>query len=99
MKRLIVVFSLALLAAPGFAATPQQEKMKACNADAAKENLQGDARKAFMKECLSAKKEASAEKKASTPQQVKMTQCNADAKAKELMGDARKKFMKECLSK
>ena len=36
-------------------ATPQQDKMKACNADAKTKNLAGDERKAFMKECLSAK--------------------------------------------
>jgi hypothetical protein len=34
----------------------QQDKMKACNADAA--GKKGDERKAFMKECLSAKKTA-----------------------------------------
>jgi psiF repeat len=34
-------------------ATPQQQKMKACNADA--KGKTGDERKAFMKECLSAK--------------------------------------------
>nr|WP_309592494.1 PsiF family protein [Methylovorus glucosotrophus] len=37
-------------------ATPptQQEKMKTCNADASAKSLTGDARKAFMKSCLSA---------------------------------------------
>jgi hypothetical protein len=34
--------------------TPQQEKMKSCNADAT--GKKGDERKAFMKTCLSAKK-------------------------------------------
>jgi hypothetical protein len=33
----------------------QQEKMKTCNADEKAKTLKGDARKAFMKECLSAK--------------------------------------------
>jgi hypothetical protein len=32
--------------------TPQQQKMKACNADAGKKKLEGDARKTFMSECL-----------------------------------------------
>jgi hypothetical protein len=32
----------------------QQNKMKTCNADA--KDMKGDARKAFMKECLSAPK-------------------------------------------
>lgn len=31
------------------AATARQEKMKTCNADAGKQQLKGDARKAFMK--------------------------------------------------
>ena len=35
--------------------TTQQGKMKTCNADAKTKALKGDARKAFMKECLSAK--------------------------------------------
>ena len=32
--------------------SPQQEKMKTCNADAAKKELKGDARKTFMSTCL-----------------------------------------------
>ena len=55
----------------------------------------GEQRKAFMKECLSAKPEKSA---AGASQQNKMKTCNKDAKAKNLAGDERKKFMKECLS-
>ena len=41
--------------APPKAPTAQQSKMKTCNADAKTKKLQGDARKAFMKECLSNK--------------------------------------------
>ena len=66
--------------------TAQQGKMKTCNADA--KGKTGDERKAFMKECLSAKK--------GSTQQDKMKTCNADAKGK--TGDERKSFMKECLS-
>ncbi len=33
----------------------QQERMKSCNADAAKQSLKGDARKAFMSGCLKKK--------------------------------------------
>ena len=77
----------------------QQNKMKTCNADAAAKGLSGegtgDARKAFMKECLSAKPEKAA---AGASQQNKMTTCNKDASAKNLAGDERKKFMKSCLS-
>ncbi|MNO04441.1 Phosphate starvation-inducible protein PsiF precursor [compost metagenome] len=34
------------------ALTPQQQKMKDCNADAAKKSLKGDERKTFMSSCL-----------------------------------------------
>ena len=74
-------------------AGPQQEKMKACNADAAKKELAGDARKTFMKDCLSTKNDS-----AMHSQQNKMKMCNADAGKKELKGDERKAFMKDCLS-
>jgi hypothetical protein len=71
--------------------TPQQEKMKNCNAQAT--DKKGDERKAFMKECLSAKP-----MKATTAQQEKMKVCNKEAAGKELKGDERKKFMSSCLS-
>ena len=84
------------------AATTQQNKMKACNAEAKDKALKGDERKAFMKDCLSAKKEEPAAKvadaPAKTPQQNKMKDCNAEAKTKTLKGDERKGFMKDCLS-
>ncbi len=87
--------SFAVQAAEGDAAakkapTAQQNKMKTCNAEAGEKNLKGDERKTFMKECLSANKQAK--------QQDKMKACNADPKAKTLKGDERKAFMKECLS-
>jgi hypothetical protein len=37
------------------AVTPQQNKMKTCNADAKTKELKGEDRKKFMSECLSAK--------------------------------------------
>ncbi len=70
------------------AKTAQQTKMGTCNKEA--EGKKGDERKAFMKQCLSAKVEA-------PTQQTKMKTCNVDAKDKK--GDERKAFMKECLSK
>ena len=84
-----IALSLATLTGAAFAAEPtaQQSKMGSCNKDAA--GKKGDERKAFMKECLSAKKPAA--------QQDKMKSCNADATGKK--GDERKAFMKECLSK
>jgi hypothetical protein len=76
-------------AAEAVVKTTQQSKMATCNADTKAKTLKGDDRKAFMKECLSAKAET---------QQSKMTTCNADPKAKTLKGGDRKAFMKECLS-
>ena len=70
--------------------TPQQEKMKSCNAQAA--DKKGDERKAFMSSCLKAGAPA-----APLTQQDKMKKCNADASAKSLKGDERKGFMSECL--
>ncbi len=96
--RTVIFLAGLLLALPAFPDTPQQEKMKACNADAAKKELAGDDRKAFMKDCLSARAEAAtSDAKPMTAQQKKMKQCNADAKAKDLKGDARKGFMSNCL--
>jgi hypothetical protein len=99
MKKL---FAAMLLAAPfmlttAYAATAQQSKMTTCNKDAGERK--GDERKAFMKECLSAKPAADKPKvsDAQKAQQDKMKTCNADAKGKK--GDERKKFMSACLKK
>ena len=67
-----------------------------CNKEAGAKKLEGDARKAFMSECLSAEG-APASTKTMT-QQEKMGYCNKQAGNKKLEGDARKKFMSECLS-
>ena len=73
MKSMIAVLGFALLVMPVQAATDQQEKTKACNAAAAKKQLKGDKRKAFIKGCLSAKAKtkpkaaAKPEKKAARP--------------------------------
>lgn len=108
MKKFVLALSIAMLALPALAQSNQQDRMKACNADAAKHELKGEERKAFMKQCLSAKNENAgsqnadkaekAEKKELTPQQARMKKCNADAKVKELKGEERKSFMKGCLS-
>lgn len=73
------------------APTAQQSRMKTCNTDAKTQSLKGDARKAFMKSCLSG------DTATAPTQQTKMKTCNADAGAKALKGDERKKFMSECL--
>jgi hypothetical protein len=73
--------------------------MKACNEQAnAKEfgEGKGEERKAFMKECLSAKQEKSGGGK--DTQQNKMKTCNKEAGEKNLKGEERKKFMSDCLS-
>jgi hypothetical protein len=97
MKKILTLLALGLALAAGgaHAATDQQNKMKTCNADAKTKELKGDERKAFMKECLSAKV---ADAPAAGGQQNKMKTCNADAGTKGLKGDERKAFMKECLS-
>lgn len=108
MKKFVLALSIAMLAMPALAQSNQQERMKACNADAAKLEMKGEERKAFMKQCLAAKKDDAgnqnvekaekAEKKELTPQQARMKKCNADAKEKALKGEERKSFMKGCLS-
>ena len=96
MKRISMLLALCVAAAGAYAQdkapSAQQSKMKTCNVDA--KDKKGDERKAFMKECLSAKPAMAAA--APTTQQSKMKTCNADAKGKK--GDERKAFMKECLS-
>ena len=96
MKQLAITMVLGLAALGAHAAdkepTAQQSKMGTCNKEAG--DKKGEERKAFMKECLSAKPAAAAA--SGTPQQQKMKTCNAEAKGK--TGDERKAFMKECLS-
>ena len=104
MKKLLSLLALGLTLSMGAAhaadepaKTTQQTKMGTCNKDAT--GKKGDERKAFMKECLSAKPAAAAAPAdGKTTQQTKMKTCNADAKTKALKGDERKAFMKECLS-
>jgi hypothetical protein len=98
MRKLLLALGLAFALSPAVyaqdaakkepspAQKAQQEKMKACNADAG--DKKGDERKAFMSKCLSEKKPT---------QQEKMTACNKDAGEKKLAGEERKKFMSSCL--
>ncbi|MDO9117170.1 MAG: PsiF family protein [Nitrospira sp.] len=97
----LVVLSLflAVLVLPPVSseAAGQPNKMATCNKEANEKGLgegKGDERKAFMKECLSAKPAKSAK----TAQQEKMKACNKEAGEKTLKGDERKKFMSTCLS-
>jgi hypothetical protein len=93
------LFTVAVGIEPLAAAAPaQQNKMKACNAQADEKGLNGEGkgeeRKAFLKECLSAKPIKSGK----TAQQEKMKACNKEAGEKKLAGEERKKFMSACLS-
>ena len=91
---LITAAALLLLSMSVEAQNAQQDKMKDCNAQAKTQTLSGDARKSFMKTCLS-NQPADAPKLNS--QQQKMKQCNADAKTQKLTGADRKSFMSTCL--
>jgi len=90
----VAAAGLLLLSMSVDAQNTQQDKMKTCNLQAKEQSLSGDARKSFMKTCLS--NQPAAESKL-TPQQQKMKQCNADAKARSLSGSDRKTFMSTCL--
>lgn len=100
MKKLAAIMAavplLCMYLALAEGATPQQQKMKECNAEAASKELKGEDRQAFMKTCLSAKAPETTKK--ATPQQGKMKTCNKEAAEKKLKGDERKKFMSSCLS-
>lgn len=78
--------------APAKEKTPAQNRMAQCNQEA--KGQTGDERKAFMKACLSQKKQAGMDKPAGS-QQSKMKTCNDQARGKK--GEERKAFMSECL--
>jgi psiF repeat-containing protein len=84
----LVSGTLSMASAAEDKLTPQQEKMKSCNTQAA--DKKGDERKAFMSSCLKAGAPA-----APMTQQDKMKVCNT--KAGDRKGDERKTFMSECL--
>jgi hypothetical protein len=84
----LVAGTLSMASAAADKLTPQQEKMKVCNTQAA--DKKGDERKVFMSECLKAGAPA-----APMTQQEKMKVCNT--KAGEKKGDERKAFMSDCL--
>jgi hypothetical protein len=117
MKKYLTLLAAALTLSLGAAhaadapaaKTAQQNKMTVCNKEAA--GKKGEERKAFMKDCLSAKPAVAASAPAAaapasaasstkkTAQQDKMKNCNKDAGDKKLKGEPRKAFMKDCLSK
>ncbi len=91
MKRVAILLACAAFAL-GAQATPQQDKMKACNAEA--KGKKGDERKAFMKDCLGAKPAAAAEA-ASAPGNAA---CEKSAADKKLHGAAAKSHIKKCMA-
>lgn len=90
MKRFAILLACAAVAL-GAQATPQQDKMKACNAEAKEKDKKGDDRKAFMKECLGAKPAAAAA--AAAPANAA---CEKSAADKKLHGAAAKSHIKKC---
>lgn len=96
----VSLFISGLCITPFAIAEPgQQNKMTACNVEANEKGLgegKGDERKAFMKECMSAKQAKAV--KAGGTQQNKMKTCNKEAGEKGLKGDGRRAFMSTCLS-
>lgn len=99
MKYVLAILGLGLTLSLGtaYAQTTQQGKMASCNKEAGDKAIKGDERKAFMKECLSAKPAAATSDK-KMAQQEKMKTCNKEAGDKALKGADRKAFMKTCLS-
>jgi len=90
----IVLFISASSLSQAGELTPQQQKMKECNAEADAKGVTGDAHQKFMSACLSAK----AAESQSASKQGNMNTCNKDASAKGLKGNERKQFMHACLS-
>ncbi|MFG6486580.1 PsiF family protein [Roseateles sp. BYS78W] len=90
MKRFALLLACAAVAF-GAQATPQQDKMKACNAEAKTNGKKGDERKAFMKECLSGGAAASAP--AAAPANAA---CEKSAADKKLHGAAATAHIKKC---
>ncbi len=90
MKSIAPLFAAALFAvALGAQATPQQDKMKACNVEA--KDKKGDERKAFMKECLAAKP-------AEAAMPAGNAACEKSVADKKLHGAAAKSHMKKCMA-
>lgn len=104
MKNVIRLVALSFALSAGFAQAAdapkkepsekqaaQQEKMKACNKEAGDKKLAGDARKAFMKDCLSAKGDAKPADAKAAP-----SACEGQAADKKLAGAAKASFVKKC---
>jgi hypothetical protein len=79
------------------AATPQQTRMKNCNKEAGDQQLKGEARKEFMRGCLSGKNQGMAKGAGAADRPECAAKAN-DATGKPLAGAARASFMKKCVA-
>lgn len=103
-KALLVITLLSLaisLGLPPRAAsqnqgTANQDKAKACNAQADSKSLKGDERKTFVQDCLS---KAGVQQPSEMSQKDKMNACKEIADKKNLTGSDRKSFIKDCMNK
>ena len=95
MALAVAVFALSAQAADEKKPNAQQDKMTACNKDAGAKKLEGDARKAFMSDCLSAKPATAAAKPASS---AASPACEKSADDKKLAGAARTSHIKKCMA-
>ncbi len=97
MALAVAAFTLSAQAAEEKKPTAQQGKMATCNKDAGAKKLEGDARKAFMKDCLSAKPAAAAA--AAKPAAAAASpECEKSATEKKLAGAARTSHLKKCMA-
>ena len=104
MKKLFTLLALGLSLSLGAAhaadapaaKTTQQTKMGTCNADAKTKALKGDERKAFMKDCLSAKPADGAASATAAPDANPV--CEKSAADKKLHGAAKKAHVKKCMA-
>ncbi|MBK7813907.1 MAG: phosphate starvation-inducible protein PsiF [Rhodocyclaceae bacterium] len=96
MNRIIALVAASLFAVgmtSNALATPQQDRMKSCNAEA--KGKKGDERKVFMKSCLSGDKPATA----TGANSAASADCEKKAVSKDgkpLAGAAKASFMKKC---
>ena len=97
MALAVAAFALSAQAADATKPTAQQDKMTACNKEAGNKKLEGDARKAFMSDCLSAKP-AGAASAAKPTAATTSPACEKSADEKKLAGAARSSHIKKCMA-
>jgi hypothetical protein len=96
MKLLCVVTALMLPALQAGAAEdlkPDQQRMRACNTQADKKELDGAARNHFMRACLKGK---NGNGHPVSARQQRSEECTRQARAQKLAGAERRGFMSEC---